>query len=137
MMVIFSGFYSMSILPPERTLFVGVSMLLYSFLAIFISFAGVINKHILSFKKRFLVPLAVVLNFLFCGLLLFSLISHWQNVYREINNYALSWDSEVKNLPKIRNVKPVGQLDSFTDHKGWVSSCIANYYGFEKIEIVE
>lgn len=132
MLVIFSGFYSMSILPPERTLFLAVTLFLYSFFASSFFIVGVVNKFFNS-KIKIILNLALFLNLFFSLILFFDFYPHWVKIRKEIRDYAIVWDVEVKNLPEIGNIKPVGGLDSFTDNKGWVFSCIAKYYGFNKV----
>ena len=138
MAVIFSGYYSMSIIPPERTLFIVFYFVLFSFYVISLSLFGLFNYYFSSdFIKKKIFVLILFLNFFAIFFLTRSVFSHWLSVRSEIANYAVSWDREVKNLPEIKNIKPVGGLDSFTDNKGWVSSCVAAYYGFEKLKIVD
>ena len=138
MAVIFSGYYSMSIIPPERTLFIIFYFVLFSFYVISLSLFGLFNYYFSSdFIKKKVFVLILFLNFFAIFFLTRSVFSHWLSVRSEIANYAVSWDREVKNLPEIKNIKPVGGLDSFTDNKGWVSSCIVAYYGFEKLKIVD
>ncbi len=132
MLVIFSGFYSMSILPPERTLFLAVCLFFYCFFIASFFVVGVVNKYLVS-KLNNIVNIAFILNMFFSVILFFNFYPHWINVRKEVKDYAIAWDVEVRNLPEVKNVKPVGGLDSFTDNKGWVSSCIARYYGFEEI----
>lgn len=132
MLVIFTGFYTMSILPPERTLFLAVTLFLYSFFASSFFIVGVVNKFFNS-KIKIILNLALFLNLFFSLILFFDFYPHWVKIRKEIRDYAIVWDVEVKNLPEIGNIKPVGGLDSFTDNKGWVSSCIAKYYGFNKV----
>ncbi len=137
MAVLASGFYSMSILPPERALFVATSMLLLLTYSFSLLLTGVLNKWLSTIYINNARMLSVILSFVVSFLLIKSVVGHWTNVRSEVVNYAHSWDNEVNNLPKIHNIKPVGELDSFTDNKGWVQGCVAGYYGFESIRIVE
>jgi hypothetical protein len=80
--VIGAGYYSMAIIPPERTLFIAVYIMLLCF-----------------------VPFS------------FALISL------------------IKPNPKMKNISPVGGLDSFTDNGGWVASCLAGYFKLPSVKI--
>ena len=135
--VISSGYYSMSIIPPERTLsiiFYGALVLMFIF---FYVLCMLLNKFLKGKLWNKILTLVVILNLVSTVLLGKSIILHWSGVKNEISSYANSWDVEVKNLPEIHNIKPVGELDSFTDNKGWVSSCISGYYGLENVTIIE
>ncbi len=134
--VVGSGFYSMSIIPPERTLFIATTTLLLEFYAGCV-FACNLFKNTKLAGHKLTVEFAVIISLIFSILLTKSTYEHWSSVRSEIKTYASAWDKEVKNLPVIHNIKPVGELDSFTDNKGWVSSCLAGYYGLESVKIVE
>ncbi|BCX14787.1 MAG: hypothetical protein KatS3mg088_470 [Patescibacteria group bacterium] len=137
MAVLASGFYAMGILPPERALFVATSMILGIWVFISWVLSGILSNYLVSgIRKLFSFVLILFLPLLFASLTILT-FSHWKSIKEEVRSYALSWDKEVNNLPKIRNIRSVGGLDSFTDNKGWVSSCVANYFGYKEIEIIE
>ena len=52
-----------------------------------------------------------------------------------MKTYALTWDVAEKELPLLKNINPVGGLDSFTDNGGWVASCVASYYNFSDVKL--
>ena len=134
--VIGSGFYSMSIIPPERALFVAIYMIFICFAFFSFAVVSLIHKSIIS-NLYSLIWMIVVLNLITSFLLFKSVISNWSGVYAEVKAYAVTWDSAEKNLPILKNIIPVGGLDSFTDNKGWVASCLAGYYGFESVKIIK
>lgn len=134
MAVIGSGFYSMSIIPPERALFVVTSMLLLEFYAISVILNTMIRNTIKGSAIKTMTIGVVMLSFVCCGVLIKSTHEHWNLVYGEIAAYTSAWDSEVENLPEIHNIKPVGGLDGFTDNEGWVASCVAGYYRLDKAD---
>ena len=85
-------------------------------------------------------------KFDYFNFLIKSVISYWQGVYTEVKSYAIVWDSEEKNLPAeikngkvptMKNISPVGGLDSFTDNGGWVASCLAGYLKLPNVKIVK
>jgi hypothetical protein len=84
----------------------------------------------------------VLLNLVTSFLLIKSVINHWNAVRTEIRDYALSFDKIEPKLIEasgkeisIHNIKPVGELDSFTDNKGWVAGCLTGYYKLKSIKI--
>lgn len=138
MAVIGSGFYSMSILPPERTLFIAVYIILFSVFAFSFALRSILGNNFSWF--------IILLNIIFVALISNSTISHWRNVRGEMQIYAQKWDEEKINLenqikggkkPELENIKAVGDLDDFKDNKGWVASCLAGYYQLKSIKIVE
>jgi hypothetical protein len=141
--VIGSGFYSMSIIPPERTLFVAIYMILICFTVFSFALASLILKSKIRYLNL-LIWIIVLLNLFTSFLLIKSVISNWSGVYTQVNTYAVTWDSEEKNLttevkngrqPSLKNISPVGELDSFTDNKGWVLSCVKDYYQIDNIKL--
>ncbi|MCX6704717.1 MAG: hypothetical protein NT162_00035, partial [Candidatus Woesebacteria bacterium] len=135
--VIGSGFYSMAIIPPERTLFVAIYMIFICF--IFFSFA--LASLIRSNPK--IVWTLVMINLISSFILIKSVITHWSVVYKEVKTYATEWGIVEKDLPytkdivMIKNVIPVGGLDSFTDNNGWVAGCVAGYYNLKDVKIAK
>lgn len=119
----------MSQIPPDRTLFIVIYMIF-----MLIAIAGVVLKGIVRIQLDHLIfPLVVV-----CSILLIkSTYLHWSQVKEEVSGYANEWDTQESRLPNINNVTPIGQLDGFLENKGWVGTCAASYYGFEKITILE
>ena len=131
-----SGYYSMSTVPPERTLFIIVYFVL---LALCVFFFAAISLLEASMDKKYfskLFYLAIILNLVFSCLVTASMQKNWSKVKQEIITYSQNWDGEVKRLPEINNIPAVGGLDNFTDNKGWVASCIASYYGFPEVKII-
>lgn len=128
MTVIGSGFYSMSIIPPERTLFIAIYMIMICFVVFSLSVASLIKPN----SK--LIWVIAILNLITSFVLIKSVVSNWSGVYKEVKTYAMEWDAAEKNIPfakdiaMIKNITPVGGLDGFTDNKGWVASCVAGYY---------
>ena len=137
MAVVGSGFYSMSIIPPERALFVVTSMLLLEFYAISVILNTIIRNTVKGSVIKTMTIGVVMLSFIFCGVLIKSTYEHWNLVRGEIAASASAWDKEVVNLSEIHNIKPVGGLDSFTDNKGWVASCVAGYYRLNGLQITD
>lgn len=129
MTVIGSGFYSMSIFPPERTLFIAIYMIMICFIMFSLSVASLVKPN----SK--LIWVVAILNLITSFLLIKSVITDWSGVYKEVKTYAVDWDATEKNLPLLKNITPVGGLDSFTDNKGWVLGCIKNYYGLKDIQL--
>jgi hypothetical protein len=127
--VIGSGFYSMAIVPPERTLFIAVYMILICFVPF--SFAVV---SLISPNSK-LIWVITVLNLITSFLLIKSVISNWSGVYNEVKTYATEWDSAERVLPLLKNISPVGELDSFIDNKGWVLGCVKAYYRLDDIKL--
>ena len=117
--VMASGFYSMSQMPPDRTLNIVTYALILLFVTIAIAAKASISKSIIWL----IIPL-----FISSFLLIKSTYSHWNEVKLEIK-------SEMETI--INNIKPVGQLDGFIENKGWVAACVASYYGIEMITILE
>ena len=144
--VIGSGYYSMAITPPERTMFIVVYIVFICFF-IFCFIASVLVKRLLSKKTERWLRLLVTLFFLLASIFLIeSTFFHWQEVESQLKNYAKDWDVQEKVLIKaksgsspvsIKNIKPVGELDGFTDNKGWVTSCVSGYYQVKNIKIEE
>ncbi len=135
--VIGAGFYSMSITPPERTMFIVVYMIFICFLAFSFCVKILLNSYLPAKVKNWFLWGVVIANLIATFFLIKSTLIHWSGVRSEIVTYAGEWDREEKNIPIIKNIKPVGELDSFTDNKGWVTGCITAYYGFDKILIKE
>jgi len=129
--VIFSGFYSMSVIPPERTLLIAIYMILVCFAAFSIVVSGFLKP------KSNIVWAVIVLNLVTSVLLVKSVVGTWSNVYSEVKTYATRWDLAEKDLPILKNITPVGGLDGFTDNKGWVASCVSGYYGLSNVKITE
>ena len=136
MAVIGSGFYSMAILPPERTLLIAIYMILICFVVFSFVVVSLIHKSKNS-NLQSISWMVVVLNLITSFLLIKSVISNWSGVYTEVKTYATAWDGAEKNLPILKNITPVGGLDSFTDNKGWVASCVAGYYKLQNVIIVK
>jgi hypothetical protein len=132
--VIGSGFYSMAIIPPERTLFIAIYMILICFVVFSFAATSLILKSSTR-NLKFISWTLVVINFATSFLLIKSVVSNWSGVYSEVKTYAKSWDGAEKELPLLKNITPVGGLDSFTDNKGWVASCIADYYKLPEVII--
>lgn len=135
MAVMASGYYSMSIIPPERTLFIAIYMNLLSFL--------VFSFTARRFLKDSLFWGIVILNIVAVALLFPSVVSHLTFVRSEIKDYATNFDKLETTLKSgrgkeeiaIHNVKSVGELDSFTDNGGWVASCLGRYYKIGSVKI--
>ena len=144
--VIGSGYYSMAITPPERTMFIVVYIIFLCFF-IFCFIVSVLVKRVLSTKSERWFRWLVTLFFLLASMLLIkSTLFHWQEIESQLKNYAKDWDVQEKVLinaksqsspVSIKNVKPVGELDGFTENKGWVTSCLSGYYQVENIKIEE
>ncbi len=137
MAVMGSGYYSMSIIPPERTLFIITSLILYCFFIFSVCLVTLLNNLL---NKKFLSKISwifIILNIVFSSLVGVSVWKDWSKVRTEVKNYAISWDEEVKNLPTIHNIKSVGGLDNFSDNNGWVASCVAGYYDLKGLNIIE
>jgi len=132
------GYYSMSYHPPERALFVVISMVYMSFIVI--SFCiSVLLRRMLSAKSlnRIKVALNIAYLILFISLLI-QTVSHWNKVKTHIRNYAIIWDTEERKIVDsktneidIKYIKPPGDLDGFLENKGWVGSCASSYYNKE------
>ena len=133
--VIGSGFYSMSIIPPERTLFIVTYMILLCFMIFVFSLSMILRRHLSSKVMKYILWGLIFINIVCSLLVITSTVKHWSSVRTEIKDYAVNWDREVKNLPEIKNIKPVGGLDSFTDNKGWVTSCLSGYYAPMRVVI--
>ena len=133
--VIGSGFYSMSIIPPERTLSIVTYMILFCFFIFSVLLNSLLNKYLNKRALSNVFWLVVALNLVFSGLIIASIWKNWSKVRLDISTYAVTWDREVKNLPEIKNINAVGGLDNFTDNKGWVASCLADYYGYGSVKI--
>lgn len=143
--VIFSGYYAMAYTPPERAMFIAIYMILMSF--IIFCFAGSVLclKMILHKLKKYLIWVVLVFCFASSAFLVKSTISDWGNVRQELTTYAWDWDSEKLVLIKafgsndkkalIKNIKPVGQLDGFTENRGWVLGCVKEYYKLKEIRL--
>jgi hypothetical protein len=136
--VIGAGYYSMAIIPPERTLFIAV----YIMLLCFVPFSFALISLIKPNPK--IVWVIAILNLITSFFLIKSVISYWSGVYTEVKSYTTVWDSEEKNLlveikdgksPTMKNISPVGGLDSFTDNGGWVASCLAGYFKPPSVKI--
>lgn len=143
--VIGSGYYSMAITPPERTMFIVVYIAFICFF-IFCFIASILISWFLSKKAKGWSLRLVTLFFLLASIFLVeSTFSHWQEVRSQLKNYAKDWDAQEKVLIKasgsssvsIKNIKPVGELDGFTENKGWVASCVSGYYQVKNIKIEE
>ena len=141
MAVIGSGYYSMSIIPPERTLFVAIYMIILSFVGFSVGITSLMVGYKFLDSKMFFASL-IAIYLVLSIFLIKSMVSHWQNVRTEIKNYAVSFDKIEPTLANskgrdlvMKNISPVGELDSFTDNKGWVAGCLAGYYNIKKIEI--
>lgn len=140
--VIGVGYYSMAIIPPERNLFIAIYMILVAFFGFSVGTSSLLKKYRFSRSPVFLTILISV--YLAVSVLLVrSLVVHWTAVRAEIKNYAVAFDKVEPSLGESRgnerftmsNINPVGELDSFTDNKGWVASCVAGYYGIDNIKI--
>lgn len=137
--VLGSGFYSMAIIPPERTLFIAIYMILICFVVLSLAVSSLIKP-----SSKFL-WLVILLNLVTSLLLIKSVILHWNTVRFEVRDYAREFDNIEPKLIEsagkagldIKNIKPVGELDSFTDNKSWVASCLAGYYQIKSVKIVE
>jgi hypothetical protein len=133
--VIGAGYYSMSIIPPERTLFIVIYMILLCFFVFAFCLSGILQSYLSVDAKKKILWVVILINFVFSSLVTLSMIKHWSNIRTEIVTYANTWDKEVNNLPVIKNIKAVGELDNFTDNKGWVASCLAGYYSLESVTV--
>jgi hypothetical protein len=143
--VIFSGYYAMAYTPPERAMFIAIYMIFISF--IIFCFAGsVLCLKIISHKlKKYLIWVVLVFCFASSMFLIKSTISDWGNVRQELTTYARDWDSEKLVFIKafesndkkalIKNIKPVGELDGFTENRGWVLGCVKEYYKLKEIRL--
>jgi hypothetical protein len=135
MAVIGSGFYSMAIIPPERTLFIAIYMILVCFVVFSFAVVSLILRSKIH-NLNLLIWIVAILNLMTSFFLIKSVIAHWNLVRSEVQAYANEFDrveptlidSYGKEIMTIKNIKPVGELDSFTDNKGWVSGCLAGYY---------
>jgi hypothetical protein len=127
--VLGSGFYSMAIIPPERTLFIAIYMILICFVVVSLVVSFLIKPN----SK--LIWIIVIINIVTSFLLIKSVISNWSGIRNEVKTYAVAWDRAEKDLPLLKNITPVGGLDSFTDNKGWVTGCVAGYYKLPIIKI--
>lgn len=130
-------YYALNWEPPERVMFIATTYIFYSFFIfsfIYWNSQNLKEKNLKFFKILF------VINILF--------LTYYTNKYLNINKleikeYAIQWDrveqlmiaSKASDEVVIPNIKPVGKLDGFVENKGWVLSCIAGYYGLEKIEL--
>jgi hypothetical protein len=143
MAVIGSGFYSISIILPERALFIAVYMMLLLFLIFSFALTSFLRNVISAKKQKLLTWGLIILNIIATTLLIKSVILHWTNVRGEVQVYANAFDKVepvlIQNAGKeqlsIKNIKGVGDLDSFTDNKGWVAGCLAAYYKIRNIRI--
>jgi hypothetical protein len=142
--VIGSGYYAMLIIPPERTLFIAVTMMFFCFFVFSFSLRSILRKVTVRYQKSFFWA-TISLNFFAVVLLVQSMIPHWVAVRAEIQDYAVAFDkleplliesAGVKDI-SINNIKPVGKLDSFTDNKGWVLGCVAKYYNLKSVKIAK
>lgn len=131
-----SGYYSMASPPPERALFVAIYMILVCFVVFSFSFATLVKPN------TKLIWVVVVINLVASFLLIKSMVLHWDSVRSEIQNYAVEFakvepallnDFDKSELA-IKNIKPVGGLDSFTDNGGWVGWCLASHYRVKNIK---
>lgn len=143
MAAIFVGFYATGIILPERALFVPVYFMLLSFLAFSFGLKAFLEKILNKKNKKFFGLGIILVNVIFIVLLTTSLIPYWTRVKGEIQNYAVAMDavkplllsSSGKSDISISNIKAVGELDNFTDNKGWVASCLAEYYNIGKVNV--
>lgn len=143
MVVIGSGFYSIAIIPPERTLFIAVYMMFISILVFSFALSSLLRNVITTKRNEILTWAIIFLNIATSALLIKSVIMHWTNVRGEVQVYANSFDkveplliqSTGKEQISIKNIKAVGDLDSFTDNNGWVAGCLAEYYKIKNIKI--
>jgi|GEM_PF-5635402 len=141
--VIFSGYYAMSITPLERAIFLAIYAILFSFFIF--SFTGSILIHKFANKncKKYLNFTAIIVYFTSVTFLVLSTLSHWSFVRKELENYAYNWDREERVLidakdvgsAEINSIKPVGELDGFTENEGWVLGCVRQYYGLKEIKL--
>lgn len=130
-------YYALNWEPPERVMFIASTYIFYSFLIFSIVYWSSQNlkENTLKFFK-----VLFIINIL--------ALTYYTNKYLNINKleikeYATKWDrveqlmiaSKGSDEVVVPNIKPVGKLDGFVENKGWVLSCIAGYYGLEKIEL--
>ena len=132
--VIGSGFYSMSIIPPDRTLFIVTTMILMCFMVFAYALLG-LTRHYLD--KKWVVWLLITASIAISAILIASINFRFGRAKKEIVSYANNWNREVQNLPVIRNIPSVGGLDDFTGNGGWVATCVAKYYGYKSVKIVK
>ena len=144
--VIFSGYYAMSITPPERTMFIVIYSIFVSFFVFCFSGSILLLKNLTVKRTEWLIWVATVLGILASFLLIKSTITHWTGIRGQLADYARQWDQEEKvlmavsrenEIATIKNIKPVGELDGFVENKGWVTSCVSGYYQIKNIKIEE
>lgn len=131
MSVLASGFYSIAIIPPERALFVAIYMMLICFVV----FSFAVKSLIKSGSK--VVWIILLMNLITSFILIGSLTSQWGIVNNSLKTYATEWDNAEKELPLLKNIHPVGELDGFTDNKGWVGACVAGYYKLTNVKMIK
>jgi hypothetical protein len=138
------SYYATSYLPRERTLFIVIYFIFFSFVVFSISISALFNillsKKILASIYKF----NLFVFFVFIILLFKSFYSHWGIIKFRMQDYASAWDFQEGLIYKqkengedveIKYLKPVGDIDGFVENEGWVSSCAASYYGVDKINI--
>lgn len=143
--VIFTSYYATAYTPPERTMFIAIYSIFIGFFIF--CFAGSIqlNKILSKEITKYLIWLAILLNFVSSGLLINSTVSHWGKIRTELSNYIQAWEPQEKILLEasrngektatIENVQSVGQLDDFIQNKGWVLGCLRAYYNLKEIKL--
>lgn len=140
------GFYSMGITPPERAKFV-IIYLLFCYI-VGVSFIlslillKLLNKTALLIVNKTMTIMLITAS-VFVTILTYN---HWNRLLNEIKTYANEWDlreneiykqiAEGKDAITIHYLKPVGELDGFTDNKGWVGGCAAGYYQVKELKVI-
>jgi hypothetical protein len=119
--------------------------MLLSFLVFSFALSSFLRNVVSAEGQKLFTWAVIILNIAASTLLIKSVILHWENVRGEVQAYANAFDkveptliqSAGKEEVSIKNIKSVGDLDSFTDNKGWVSGCLAEYYKVKNVKIVE
>lgn len=139
--VIFSGYYTMAITPPERTMFIAIYMILISFFAFCLFGSILLLKFLKPNTKKYFLYFTIITVVFFSGILIKSVVRDWSLVRSQLSTYAERWDSQARILEDasetatIKNIKPVGELDGFTENNGWVLSCVESFYELKKIKL--
>lgn len=143
--VIFSGYYAMAYIPPERAMFVAIYMIFVSFFIFSFACSILILKNISDKLRKIFVWITLIVCAVSSAFIIKSTISSWGNIRQELTAYASDWDQEEVTLIKaseredkvgvIKNISPVGSLDGFVENNGWVLGCVKEYYYLREIKL--
>lgn len=143
--VYFISFYSMAYHPPERALIIPIYFIFIYMSVGFFAINYFVYSRLGVSSRRNISNFVFLVFVLSLVLLARDTYRRWRFLKNDLRTYADAWDIQEESIKQqkgssstiyMKYIPPVGRIDGFKDNKGWVTGCVAGFYGVDRI-IVE